>query len=71
MFSYVERVSPEVGALPRSTPLNPAASAALPVDFTAILAAIQDQIDDLTATVAAHQRRLEELTAPGSTTAGR
>ncbi len=54
-----------------STPLNPAASAALPVDFTAILAAIQDEIDDLTATVAAHQRRLEELTAPGSTTAGR
>jgi len=54
-----------------STPLKPAASSALPVDFTAILAAIQDQIDDLTATVAAHQRRLEELSAPGSTTPGR
>jgi len=32
-----------------------------PVDFTAILSALQDQLDDLTATVEAHQRRLDAL----------
>jgi hypothetical protein len=36
---------------------------AVPVDLTAILAAMQDQIDDLTATVEAHQKRLDDLTA--------
>ena len=41
------------GATPRA--------AAVPVDFTAVLAAMQDQIDDLTAVVEAHQRRLDEL----------
>jgi hypothetical protein len=34
---------------------------ALPVDFTAVLAAMQDQIDDLTSVVEAHARRLDEL----------
>lgn len=34
---------------------------ATPVDLVAILAATQDQIDDLTAVVEAHQRRLDEL----------
>ncbi|MGI8850636.1 MAG: hypothetical protein ACR2KC_03105 [Acidimicrobiales bacterium] len=32
-----------------------------PIDFTAILADMQDQIDDLTSLVEAHQRRLDEL----------
>jgi hypothetical protein len=36
---------------------------ATPADITAILAAMQDQIDDLTAVVAAHQRRLDQLGA--------
>lgn len=36
---------------------------AVPVDFTAILAAMQDQIDDLTSVVEAQQRRLDELDA--------
>jgi len=36
---------------------------ATPVDLIAILAAMQDQIDDLTATAEAHQRRLDELSA--------
>ena len=40
----------------------PVANAA-PIDVVAILAAMQDQIDDLTATVEAHQRRLDELSA--------
>jgi len=40
-----------------STPRPPA----VPVDFTAVLAAMQDQIDDLTSVVEAHQRRLDEL----------
>ena len=44
-----------------SEPTNPP-TPAVPVDLTAILAAMQDQIDDLTATVEAHQRRLDELT---------
>ncbi len=35
---------------------------ATPADITAILAAMQDQIDDLTAVVEAHQRRLDKLT---------
>lgn len=34
---------------------------AVPVDVTAVLAAMQDQIDDLTSVVEAHQRRLDEL----------
>jgi hypothetical protein len=34
-----------------------------PTDLMAILAAMQDQIDDLTAVVEAHQRRLDELAA--------
>jgi hypothetical protein len=38
---------------------TPAAS--VPVDFVAILSAMQDQIDDLTATAEAHQRHLDEL----------
>jgi hypothetical protein len=37
----------------------------VPLDLTAVLAAMQDQIDDLTATVEAHQKRLDELTARG------
>lgn len=32
-----------------------------PVDLTAILAALQDQIDDLTALVEGQQRRLDAL----------
>jgi len=32
-----------------------------PIDFTAILADMQDQIDDLTSLVEAHRRRLDEL----------
>jgi len=43
-----------------SEPTNPR-QPAVPVDFTAILAAMQDQIDDLTSVVEAHQRRLDEL----------
>ena len=38
-----------------------ATSAAAPVDLTAILTALQDQIDDLTALVDAQQRRLDQL----------
>lgn len=32
-----------------------------PIDMGAILAAMQDQLDDLTATVEAHQRTLDQL----------
>jgi hypothetical protein len=42
-----------------------------PTDLMAILAAMQDQIDDLTAVVEAHQRRLDELTAARPATAPR
>ena len=34
---------------------------AVPVDFAAVLAAMQDQLDDLAAVVEAQQRRLELL----------
>lgn len=44
-----------------TTPPAPSRPAAVPVDFTAVLAAMQDQIDDLTSVVEAHQRRLDEL----------
>jgi len=53
------------------TTLNPTASSALPVDFPAVLAALQDQIDDLTAAVEAHHRQLVELSGTGSATAER
>lgn len=33
---------------------------AVPLDLTAVLAAMQDQIDDLTSVVEAHARRLDE-----------
>ena len=39
-------------------PVSPSAS---PVDVVAILAAMQDQIDDLTAAVEAQQRTIDEL----------
>jgi len=38
--------------------------AAVPVDFTGVLAAMQDQIDDLTSVVEADARRLDELAGP-------
>jgi hypothetical protein len=44
---------------PATGPLPPAGGA--PVDFVAILAAMQDQIDDLTAAVEAQQRTIDEL----------
>jgi len=33
----------------------------VPVDLTAVLAALQDQLDDLTTVVEAQQRRIEDL----------
>lgn len=45
----------------RPPTFTPATASSTPVDFTAILAAMQDQIDDLTATMHAHQQRLEDL----------
>lgn len=39
------------------------AALTVPVDLTAILSAMQDQIDDLTTAVEEHQRRLDELAA--------
>jgi hypothetical protein len=42
-----------------------------PTDLMAILAAMQDQIDDLTAVVEAHQRRLDEMAAARPATAPR
>ncbi len=53
-----------------SSPIN-RTTAPVPVDFVAILSAMQDQIDDLTATVAAHQQRLDDLTATDPRIAGR
>jgi hypothetical protein len=40
---------------------GPAPPSASPVDVVAILAAMQDQIDDLTAAVEAQQRTIDEL----------
>ena len=40
---------------------TPRPAGRVPVDFEAILASMQDQIEDLTAVVEAHQRRLDEL----------
>jgi len=40
---------------------EPAPPSASPVDVVAILAAMQDQIDDLTAAVEAQQRTIDEL----------
>ena len=49
----------------------PVANAA-PIDVAAILAAMQDQIDDLTAAVEAQQRTIDELVrAQRATGAGR
>lgn len=41
-----------------STPRPPAR---VPIDFEAILAGMQDQIDDLTSVVEAHRRRFDAL----------
>lgn len=35
----------------------------VPIDFEAILSAMQDQIDDLTSVVESHRRRLDALDA--------
>ena len=46
-----------------STPTEPTTPrpARVPLDFEAILSAMQDQIDDLTAIAEAHARRLDDL----------
>lgn len=43
-----------------TNPTSPA-PASVPVDVTAVLAAMQDQIDDLTTVIEAQQRRLDQL----------
>lgn len=43
----------------------------LPVDIIAILARMQDQIDDLTATVETQQQQLDDLRRPRTSTGGR
>jgi hypothetical protein len=50
-----------MSSTPNETSQRPPAQ--VPVDFAAILAAMQDQIDDLTSVVEAHERRLVELDA--------
>lgn len=53
-----------MNAQPTPTTTPTAGPAGQPVlDVIAILAAIQDQLDDLTAAVRAHQARLDALTA--------
>jgi hypothetical protein len=50
---------PAAGGPAAAGPLPPAGGS--PVDVVAILAAMQDQIDDLTAAVEAQQRTIDEL----------
>ena len=46
-----------------STDQRPAIPARVPIDFEAVLAVIQDQLDDLATVVEAQQRRLDALDA--------
>ena len=48
-----------------STDQRPAIPARVPIDFEAVLAAMQDQLDDLATVVEAQQRRLDALERKG------
>ncbi len=48
-----------------TTPQTPSTPARVPIDFEAILAAMQEQLDDLATVVEAQQRRLEALERKG------